>query len=161
MSATKYDTGKFNLIDKNVSIENKANTYSYEVAQTINGVTYTTLDPPAFTTDVTTGVPNATDNTFSITGDWTPISEATGYGVRLTMPNGQVVNTATVDTNLNLSGLNQVGVFNVGVNALGNMGRSCGGNAYYDSAYINTGIFIVYDELLVYSKSSLNNITIL
>ena len=161
VSATKYDTGKFNLIDKNVSIENKANTYSYEVAQTINGVTYTTLDPPAFTTDVTTGVPNATDNTFSITGDWTPISEATGYGVRLTMPNGQVVNTATVDTNLNLSGLNQVGVFNVGVNALGNMGRSCGGNAYYDSAYINTGIFIVYDELLVYSKSSLNNITIL
>jgi hypothetical protein len=149
------------LIDKDISIENEANTYSYQVSQTINGVTYQTLDPPEFVTNVTTGIPNATDNTFNITGDWTTINEATGYGIRLTMPNGQVVNTTTVDTNMSLSGLNQVGVFNVGVNALGNMGRNGDANAYYDSPYINTGIFILYEDSLVYSKSFLNNITIL
>jgi hypothetical protein len=161
VTATKYDTGKFGLIDKDISIENEANTYSYQVSQTINGVTYQTLDPPEFVTNVTTGIPNATDNTFNITGDWTTINEATGYGIRLTMPNGQVVNTTTVDTNMSLSGLNQVGVFNVGVNALGNMGRNGDANAYYDSPYINTGIFILYEDSLVYSKSFLNNITIL
>ena len=161
VTATKYDTGKFNLIDKNISIENQSNTYSYQTAQTINGTIYETLDTPAFVGAVTTGTPNAANNTFSITGDWTTVTNSTGYGVRLTMPNGQIFDTKTTDTNINLSGLNQVGVFNVGVNALGNMGRSCGGNAYYNSPYINTGIFIVYDELLVYSKSFLNNIIIL
>jgi len=162
VTATKYDTGKFNLIDKNISIENKANTYSYQVAQTINGVTYTTLDPPAFVGDVTTGIPNTADQTFNITGEWTDVTDNEGYGVRLTLPNGQVVDTTTPKnvTSISLSGLNQVGVFNVGVNTLGNMGRD-GGNAYYNSPYINTGIFILYEEALVYSKSFLNNITIL
>lgn len=160
VTATKYDTGKFNLIDKNISIENKANTYSYQVAQTINGVTYTTLDPPAFVGDVTTGIPNATNQTFNITGDWTAVAGVTGYGVRLTMPNGQIFNTSTEATNISLSGLNQVGVFNIGVNALGNMAGD-GGDAYYDSPYRNTGIFVLYEDSLVYSKSFLNNITIL
>jgi hypothetical protein len=40
------------------------------------------------------------------------------------------------------------------------MGRS-GGNAYYNSPYINTGIFILYEDALTYSKSFLNKITIL
>jgi len=160
VTATKYDTGKFNLIDKNISIENKANTYSYQVAQTINGVTYQTLDPPTFVGDVTTGIPNAADQTFNITGNWTAVTDSTGYGVRLTLPNGQVFDTETATTGISISGLNQVGVFNLGVNALGNMGRN-GGDAYYNSPYINTGIFVLYEESLVYSKSFLNNITIL
>ena len=162
VTATKYDTGKFDLIDKNISIENEANTYSYQVAQTINGVTYETLPPPTFVGDVTTGVPNATNQTFNITGEWTNVTHNEGYGVRLTLPNGQVVDTTTPKgvTSISLSGLNQVGVFNIGVSTLGNMGRS-GGNAYYNSPYINTGIFILYEDALTYSKSFLNKITIL
>ena len=162
VTATKYDTGKFDLIDKNISIEHEANTYSYQVAQTINGVTYETLTPPTFVGNVTTGIPNATDQTFNITGNWTAVNNITGYGVRLTMPNGQAVYTSTdaSTTSISLSGLNQVGVFNLGVNALGNMGRD-GGNAYYDSPYRNTGIFVLYEDALVYSKSFLNKITIL
>ena len=161
VTATKYDTGKFDLIDKNISIENGANTYSYQVAQTINGVTYATLDPPAFVGDVTTGIPSATNQTFNITGNWTAVADSTGYGVRLTMPNGQILDTSTEATNISLDGLNQVGVFNVGVNALGDMGRNGDANAYYDSPYRNTGIFVLYEDSLVYSKSFLNNITIL
>ena len=161
VSATKYDTGKFNLIDNNVSIEYKVNTFSYQVAQTINGVTYKTLDAPEFVGQVVTGIPNATDQTFNITGNWTQVSNATGYGVRLTLPNGQVLQQSTDATNISLSGLDQVGVFNVSVNALGNMGRDGETNAYYDSAYIDTGIFVLYEETLTYSKSFLNKITIL
>lgn len=161
VTATKYDTGKFNLIDKNISIENEANTFSYQVAQTINGVTYETLSAPAFVGDVTTGIPNATNQTFNITGNWSAVNNSTGYGVRLTLPNGQIFNSSTTDTSISISGLNQVGVFNVGVNALGNMGRSCGGNAYYDSPYVDTGIFIIYEDALTYTKSFLNKITIL
>jgi hypothetical protein len=162
VTATKYDTGKFNLIDKNISIENKANTFSYQVAQTINGVTYQTLDPPTFVGDVTTGVPNAANQTFDITGEWTNVTDNKGYGVRLTLPNGQIIDTTTPEdvTSISLSGLNQVGVFNLGVNTLGNMGGA-GGDAYYDSPYRNTGVFILYEDSLVYSKSFLNNITIL
>jgi hypothetical protein len=162
VTATKYDTGKFSLIDENISIEDEANTYSYQVAQTINGVTYQTLDPPTFVGNVTTGIPNATDQTFNITANWTTVADVTGYGVRLTMPNGQEIYTSTDEntTNISLDGLNQVGVFNVGVNALGDMG-SAGGDAYYDSPYRNTGIFVLYEDALTYSKSFLNKITIL
>jgi hypothetical protein len=162
VTATKYDTGKFDLIDKNISIENEANTYSYQVSQTINGVTYQTLDPPTFVGNVTTGIPNATDQTFNITAAWDAVADVTGYGVRLTMPNSQVLDTNTTNTSISIDGLNQVGVFNLGVNSLGNMGRTDGNvNAYYDSPYRNTGIFILYEDALVYSKSFLNNITIL
>ncbi len=161
VTATKYDTGKFNLIDKDISIENKANTFSYQVAQTINGVVYETLETPTFVGEVTTGIPNVSDQTFNISGNWNAVTNSTGYGVRLTLPNGQIFNTSTTDTNISLNGLNQVGVFDVGVNALGNMGRSCGGNAYYDSPYINTGLFIIYEDSLNYTKSFLSNITIL
>ena len=162
VSATKYETGKFNLIDNNVSIEYKANTFSYQVAQTINGITYKTLDAPAFVGQVVTGIPNAIDQTFNITGNWThpSPSNVSGYGVRLTLPNGQVIEQTTLTTNISLSGLDQVGVFNISVNALGNMGRD-GGDAYYDSAYIDTGIFVLYEESLTFSKSFLNKITIL
>lgn len=161
VTATKYDTGKFNLIDKNISIEEKANTFSYQVAQTINGVVYETLDNPTFVGEVTTGIPNVTDNTFNISGNWTAVANSTGYGVRLTQPNGQIFDTSTTNTNIVIDGLNQVGVFNLGVNALGNMARSCGDNAYYDSPYINTGLFIVYEDSLSSPVSFLNTITIL
>ena len=32
VTATKYNTGKFNLIEKNISIENESDTLSYQVA---------------------------------------------------------------------------------------------------------------------------------
>ena len=161
VTATKYDTGKFNLIDKDISIENKANTFSYQVAQTINGVVYETLDTPTFVGEVTTGIPNAADQTFNISGNWNAVTHSTGYGVRLTQPNGQIFDTSTTNTNIVIDGLNQVGVFNLGVNALGNMARSCGDNAYFDSPYVNTGLFIVHEDSLSSPVSFLNTITIL
>lgn len=162
VTATKYDTGKFNLIDKNISIENEVNTFSYQVAQTINGVTYKTLDAPVLD-NVTTGVPNASDGTFTITGMWTgitPDSTVTGYNMVLDLPNGQSTSEFVTTTGGEFTGLNQVGVYNFKVNALGNRAGSAG-NAYFDSDYASSGIFVLYEESLTFSKSFLDRITIL
>jgi len=162
VTATKYDTGKFNLIDKNISIENEVNTFSYQVAQTINGVTYKTLDAPTLD-NVTTGVPNASDGTFTITGMWTGITPAntvTGYNMVLGLPNGQSLSEFITTTGGEFTGLNQVGVYNFKVNALGNRGGG-GGDAYFDSDYASSGIFVLYEESLTFSKSFLDRITIL
>ncbi len=166
VTATKYDTGKFNLIDKNISIEEKANTFSYQVAQTINGVTYETLDAPTLD-NVTTGLPNASDGTFTITGMWGAVSHVTGYNVVLDLPNGQSASQFIASDNINpttggeFTGLGQVGVYNFKVNALGNRASRDGVDAYFDSDYSSSGIFVLYEESLTFSKSFLDRITIL
>jgi len=169
VTATKYETGKYALIEDNISIEYAANTYSYQQAQTINDITYTTLVAPSFSS-ITTGVPNATDQTFSIvanflsgTGSY-PTSATTGYHSILTYPNGgsdELTLSSDDDLTLSFTGLNQVGVYNMSVNALGNKGGNGEVNAYFDSQFTHTGIFVVYDELLEFSKSFLDKITIL
>jgi hypothetical protein len=162
VTATKYDTGKFNLIDKNISIENEANTFSYQVAQTINGVTYQTLDAPVLN-NVTTGLPNASDGTFTITGMWGAVSHVTGYNMVLDLPNGQSASefVEKTITGGEFTGLNQVGVYNFKVNALGNRASRDGVDAYFDSDYSSSGIFVLYEESLTFSKSFLDRITIL
>jgi len=160
ISATKYDTGKFNLIEKNISIENKVDTFSFQVAQTINGITYTTLASPTLDT-LTTGIPDASADTFSITGMWSAVDDSTGFNVRLTQPNGSVISDFVTTTGHEFTSLGQVGVFNFCVNALGDNGRSAGVNAFFDSTYDCSGIFVVYDELLIFNRSFVNQITIL
>ncbi len=160
VTATKYDTGKFNLIEKNISIENKVDTQSYQVAQTINGVTYSTLPTPVLD-NVTTGEPDVATDTFTITGMWSDVSDGTGYNVRLTQPNGLVISESVTTTGHEISGLGQVGVFDFCVNALGNKGGDAEVNAYYDSSYDCSGIFVVYDDLLALNTSFVNQITIL
>ena len=160
VSATKYDTGKFNLIEKNISIENQANTYSYQVAQTINGITYSGLSAP-YIHSLTTGLPTPAPDTFTITGMWTDVAEATGFNVRLTQPNGSVEQAFVTTTGHEFEGLGQVGVYNFCVNALGNKGGDAQVNATFDSSYDCSGIFVVYDELLVFNRSFVDQITIL
>ena len=161
VTATKYDTGKFNLIEKNISIEDKKDTYSYQVAQEINGITYATLDAPVIDV-LTTGVPDVVSETFNVTGMWSGVDNSTGYNVILTYPNGETeehTNDETL-TGHSFTGLAQVGVFNFSVNALGNKGGVANVNAYFDSDYASSGLFIVYDELFTFSRSFLDRITL-
>ena len=160
VTATKYDTGKYRLIEDNISIENPANTFSYQTAQTINGVTYRTLDAPTLSI-VTSGVPNEADSTFSISGQWSAVSNSTGYNVKLDLPNGGLSTTNTTDTLFQFNGLSQVGSFRYSVNALGNKGRDNASAAYFDSEYDSSGIFVVYDDALIFNRSFIERITIL
>ena len=159
VTATKYDTGKFNLIEKNISIEDKANTFSYQVAQTINGVTYKTLDAPGIDS-VTTGRPSPRTSTFTVTGMWTGVNNSTGYNMVLDLPNGRSLSQFVTTTGGEFTGLSQVGVYNFNVNALGNKAGSAG-NAFFDSDYASSGIFVLYEETLTFSKSFLDRIAIL
>ena len=70
------------------------------------------------------------------------------------------INESTTATNGGFDSLGQVGVFNFSVNALGNNGGA-GVDAYFDSDYASSGIFVVYEESLTFSKSFLDRITIL
>jgi hypothetical protein len=160
VTATKYNTGKFDLIEKSISIEPAANTFSYKTTQTINGIAYETLDAPVLNT-VTTGIPNVTDQTFAITGRWTQITNATGYNVRLNMPNGNFISANTQATGLQFSGLSQVGPFRYSVNALGNKANSNLTTAYFDSDYDSSGIFVVYDDALVNNVSFVQSLSII
>ena len=163
VSATKYNTGKFNLIEKNISIENEANTLSFQRAQTVNGVQFSTLDSPIIDS-LTTGEPDLASDTFSITGMWSGVENSTGYNIRLTQPNGLIISEfigPSTTTGHEITGLNQIGVFNFCVNALGNKGGDGIVNAFFDSTYDCSGIFVVYDELLLFNRSFVNKITIL
>ena len=163
VTATKYDTGKFNLIENHVSVEDKPNTYSYKVSQSVNGVTYSTLDTPEIKS-LNTGVPNAVDNTLSITGMWTAVDNNTGYNARLTLPNGSLISSGNGQyvTGIEFTGLNQVGVYTLEVCALGDNVAAGGSTAsYFDSQYDSSGIFVLYDELDAFTKSFVNNIHVL
>jgi hypothetical protein len=169
VTATKYETGKFDYIENNISIEKKADTYSYQVAQMVHDITYATLVAPVFT-NLTTGVPDLATETFAISGDFTsgaadyPTTATTGYYGILQMPNGEWEEetiSSEGDLAMSFSGLRQVGVYNMRLNALGNKGADGFGNAYFDSQSTNSGIFVVYDALTVHAKSFLDQITIL
>ena len=84
------------------------------------------------------------------------------YNIVLDLPNGQSVSEIVPNTVTGgeFTGLNQVGVYNFKVNALGNRGGG-GGDAYFDSDYASSGIFVLYEESLTFSKSFLDRITIL
>ena len=159
INASKYETGKFNLIESDKSIEPLANTFNYKVSQTINDTSYSTLSAPTLTI-VGTGTPDLASQTFSITGSWSAVTNSTGYNIILTYPNGQTDDITTSSLNASFTGIDSVGVFNYGVNALGNKAGD-GGNAFFDSSYNQSGVFVVYEELLTFSKSFIDRIAIL
>ena len=57
---------------------------------------------------------------------------------------------------VNSTDLSQVGVFNFCVNSLGNKGGNGEVNAFFDSSYDCSGVFVVYDELLLFNRGFVN-----
>jgi hypothetical protein len=160
VTATKYETGKFKLIEDDVSIENKVNTFSYQTSQQIGDITYDTLPAPTILS-VITGVPSADSNNFSVSGNWSSVENSTGYDVTLTLPNGAAISQSVQTTGFQFDNQNTVGMFNYSVSALGNNGTNPTTNAYFDSVRNSSGIFVVYDDLLPYTVSFVNRITVL
>ena len=159
INASKYETGKFSLIESDKSIEPLANTFNYKVSQTINDTSYSTLSAPTLI-NVGTGAADLASQTFSITGNWSAVTNSTGYNVILAYPNGQTESITTSLLSGSFTGIDSVGVFNYGVNALGNKAGDAG-NAFFDSSYNQSGVFVVYEELLTFSKSFIDRIAIL
>ena len=175
VSASKYETGKWELIENHVSVEYKENTFAYNVARTIGDITYTTLDPPKWT-GVMTG-DGTYDDTFFISGDFTdpnggpPLasSSATGFNAVLIGP-GEYVEQVTTTPNDNdapnagfcvkFDNLDAIGNYTLNVNALGNQGATDGLEANFDSSYDQTGLFVLFEENLAFGRSSAGGVEI-
>ena len=148
VNATLYETGKFNLIENDVSIETLPNTFAYQVGTTINGITFENLSAPenlAATTGLLEGL-------FYISGSFTdpnPANRSTGYGAVLQGPGGREVEMTVEDTTgILFTSLETVGVYTLNVKALGNGGaEGFEENAYFDSQYSTIPVLLIPQEI--------------
>ena len=158
---TKFDTGKYALIENDKSIQNQSNTYSYTLNQKIGNTNYEVLSPPVITSLIT----GADSDGFYISGNWKSVSNALGYNVRLYQPNGDT-------QELTLNGINNTGVefytegignYSYRVSASGSYSNgTINPNTYFNSDYSASGLFLIYDgSLMNYDRPYLSKVTIL
>jgi hypothetical protein len=159
---TKFNTGKYALIENDKSIENQSNTYSYTLSQKIGDTTYRVLSSPTIES-VTTGI-DPLNSQFYISGQWRPVLYANGYNIKLYQPNGviqqQTVQSSITGIKFYIEG---IGNYSYRVNASGSYtNASVDPNTYFDSNYSVSGLFLVYDgALLDYDRPFLSTVTIL
>jgi hypothetical protein len=148
VSATLYETGKFNLIENDLSMETLPNTYSYQIGQTINGITFENLSGVE-NLSATTGL--SAGGLYYISGAFTdpnPANRTTGYAGNLQGPAGrEVAMTAEDTTGILFTDLDTVGVYTLSVKALGNAGADgFEDNAYFDSQYSTIPVLLIPQE---------------
>ena len=118
VSAAKFETGKFALIEDNISLDRKENTYDYNVATQIGDITYTGLRAPE-NLYLTTGAGTETD-TFYISGQWNEVTDKDSYEAVLRFPNGGTfLSTDLSDESIKFDNLSSIGHYSLSVKAVG------------------------------------------
>ena len=157
VSAAKFETGKFALIENNISLDRKENTYDYNVATQIGDITYTGLRAPENLT-LNTGAGTETD-TFYISGQWNEVTGKDSYEAVLRFPNGGTfLSTDLSDKSIKFDNLSSIGHYSLSVKAVGS---SIGSTKTIDSEFSTEKIFVLYQQLEEFNKSFINNITII
>lgn len=135
---TKYDTGKFDLIENDISIELGTDTFGYGANHSVNDVNYEVLSNPTIT-GVVTGLGTTVGK--KITLQWDTVSNATGYNTRLRLPNQTELSSYISGgiTSGSFDNVEGIGQFVLAVNALGNPFASKT-TRYYDSNYSISGL---------------------
>ena len=140
VSASKYDTGKFQEIESHITSDYLPQTYASQQAQAAIGLQ--TLAAPAIT-QFTTG---ATGATFSLTGQWSGVAGATGYSTSVYLENNNIAYYNTTDTTgLLITGLTTFGYWTINVQAIGN------NSTYINSSISQYGFMAYYDNSTVTS----------
>ena len=157
VAAIKFDTGKYNLIEKDISIERKENTFAYSVATQVGDKTYTNLDRPT-SLALTTGE-DAGGESFYISGAWPQVANNNGYNVNLHHPNGIVENSGISQnvTGVKFTGIVSVGNFFMAVKALGDQ-TSDSENVYFDSEYTTIRSFFLYEDIATLDRPIITNV---
>jgi len=157
VAAIKFDTGKYDLIEKNISIDRKENTFAYSVATQVGDKIYTNLDQP--TSLVLTTGEDAGAASFFISGAWPQVANNNGYNVNLHYPNGVVKNSSISQnvTGVKFTGITSVGNFFMAVKALGDQ-TSDSTNVYFDSEYTTTRSFFLYENIASLDRPIITNI---
>jgi hypothetical protein len=160
---TKFDTGKYSLIENDKSIEYKSNTFSYAVSQKIGSTNYQILNSPNIQ-ELVTGL-NAS-NRFYISGNWKQVLNNKGYNASIKNSQG-VVESQVLLTNQTGAAfyVDGIGNYSFKVNAIGSIPsqKTNNQNFYTDSDYSESGLFLVYEEgnLLNYDRPYLSSVTVL
>jgi hypothetical protein len=160
---TKFNTGKYSLIENDKSIELKSNTYSYTVSNKIGNVNYQVLSTPNIQ-QLVTGVD--TSSQFYISGGWKNVLNNKGYNVNIKNSQGVVQNQVL---EANQTGavfyVGGIGNYSFRVGAIGSVPDPTKNNAnfYTDSDYAESGLFLIYQQgnLFNYDRPYLSSVTIL
>ena len=157
VSASKFDTGKYELIENNISFEPKENTYAYQVQTQVGDVTYDTLSSPQ-NLSLTTGL-GTNANTFFISGDWDQVTNNNGYNAILNYANGSVSESSiTQNTNsVKFDNIGVIGKFTLNVKTIGDNTNNT--SKFFDSDYSTITSFFLYDNLSVLDRPVVTNIT--
>tara|TARA_Y100000593_G_scaffold37188_3_gene72177 strand:- start:22478 stop:27097 length:4620 start_codon:yes stop_codon:yes gene_type:complete len=149
--ATKYITGKFDLIENSVSIDEPTNTFGYGATHQVGEVEYETLsNPEIIKVGIGTepGIGGGAGEL--ITGSWRAITNATGYAVSLRHPNSiqeekldNIGGTAGgTDNDMfsgTFSGITTIGNYVYYVKALGDTSDPF--KKYFDSDFSLSGVY--------------------
>jgi len=160
---TKFNTGKYSLIENDKSIELKSNTYSYTVSNKIGNVNYQVLSTPNIQ-QLVTGVDASSQ--FYISGGWKNVLNNKGYNVNIKNSQGVVQNQVL---EANQTGavfyVGGIGNYSFKVGAIGSVPDPTKNNAnfYTDSDYAESGLFLIYQQgnLFNYDRPYLSSVTIL
>ena len=163
VTASKYETGKYDLIENSKSIEHLPNTFSYQLGQTINGVTYQSLAAPTGLSAVT-GYNEISG--YYIQASWfndsSNGSNSTGYLAALDGPSQIEMIAETNATTVTFNTLDTVGMYAFKVKALANRGTDgFNQSAYYDSQFAQIPVTLIpqLDDALI-GRSMVENFTI-
>jgi hypothetical protein len=156
VAASKFETGKFSLIENDISLEREENTFDYNVATQIGDTTYITLSSPENLT-ISTGQGTEAD-TIYISGDWDNVTNNYGYETILRFPNKSSQTSGVNEdvTSVVFDNLSAVGNYSLSVKALGDTSTV---NKYLDSDFSTVRSFILYDKVDDFDKSFTKIIT--
>lgn len=154
VSAAKFETGKFSLIENNISLDKKENTYDYNVATQIGDITYSGLSAPD-NLSITTGAGAGTD-TFFISGDWDEVISKTSYEAVLSYPHGGRFSTGISSEEVKFDNLTSIGNYALSVRAIGSADSF---TKTIDSEFSTVRTFVLYEDLEEFNKSFITNIT--
>jgi hypothetical protein len=149
ISASLFNTGKYQLIENLIQENEKTDTYPHTLPQLINGVTYETLTPPLFT-QLFTGFDTSTKLKVLNIG-WSGDPQSTKiktYEIKITDPyfSERISSVDNNDYNLLFSTpISQIGNYNIAIKSIGLKTDSV---KFYDSEERSTGILILNQELL-------------
>lgn len=151
--ATKYDTGKYELIENFTPQDYLPDTY-YAGAIKANNYEINQLNLPVIDKFVTG---SSTAEFFSLSGVWRTVPTATGYEVSIYNSLAQyyveTINPQDVLTVL-FPNLNTLGVWTLNVKALGR-------NVDLDSDYATADCFVIYNGITQFDRPSITKFTIL
>jgi hypothetical protein len=152
ITATKYDTGKFETIEKFITQDYLPQTY-YTGANTVGSVNVSELPSPIITSFTATDI---TPSNFKLSGVWSAVVGATGYRAeisnRITSENYIYI---TGNSPLVATGLSSLGNWDLSLIALGDGSK-------ISSFPSKTGVFVAYSgsQSNIITKPIISNIVI-